>query len=1161
MTQSMNCSSIVKLLLFPLFVFGQSAFNSSVEIHSINPDSVSISIPLAKTFVISSTIRIKADSVSIFNFEYLHRTNSVNIRDIPAGATSISVTYQFLPAIPSPAYSLRSLISYRDTALTQKPGADFRRTELTMTELFGPELTKSGSINRGFYAGSNRDLTLTSGFRLQMVGKLSDDIDIVAALTDENTPIQPQGNTQTLQEIDNVFIEIRGRRYTATVGDFEYRSSAGEFFSVQRKLQGARLSAVYPSLLSGTNFTLTGATARGKFTTKQFPGIEEVQGPYRLTGKNNERNIIIIAGSEKVFVDGVLMVRGETNDYTIDYGSAEVTFTTRRMITGVSRITIDYEYSDRQYTRNIVGINASTAITNSLTLAANYFREGDDPDAPIDLILNDDDRSLLSRTGTNAATKTGVFEVGIDSNGIGRGNYLRIDTVVNSSAMQIYRFEPGTSGSIYNVAFSFVGQGNGEYNRQGVGRYVFVGMNTGQYSPIIAIPAPQLQQNISVQSRYMIGKIFSIDGEVASSSSDVNRFSSIGDNTNTGNAYKIFMKFTPGNLSIADIRVGTMDLSFYQRFTDSQYSTIDRLKDVEYGRKWGTDSIRTTTAVSEEIREGRISYFPFDSLNILGSIGTLERGDRYSSLRYDVGMDYRQVMYPSVSYYTERIVGESPSEDMYNDWFRHKGAAEYTYKSITGVMRIEEEQRSVTNIRGDSLLPASYQFKAYIPKISISGWHGVDAISEFEFRNDDAVSIGRLTRQSSSFTQSYSITLREINSFSFSSLITFRERTYRPEFQSTNTNSQTSLMRMQSRYRPFKSGIDIDAFYDVSTQRTAALERVFFKVRKGEGQYVWIDANNNGIVDLADESEFRPDRFDGEYIAIIVNSDVLRPIINLKASTRFRIIPSRIFERNDGLFQPFISAFSFETYVRIEERSTETDTRSIYLLNPHSLLRPSTTLYGLQFIQQDLLLFENKPDYSFRMRFNQRNGLSQFSSGLERNYSRERSLRMRFQIGNDLFNQTDLLAKDDNAISTSLLNPSRQISSIGIITDLSYKPALNVEIGIKLETSQSEDRPGSAPVMANFNGQSIRYIYGFQGNGQLRSELTREEVLLMNEPVGYRRPYELTSGREMGKQYLWMIASEYRIAGNIQFSLQYSGRTTTKFGIVHTGRMEVRAFF
>jgi hypothetical protein len=77
-----------------------------------------------------------------------------------------------------------------------------------------------------------------------------------------------------------------------------------------------------------------------------------VQGPYRLTGRNNERAIIIVPGSERVYIDGIEMVRGETNDYTIEYGNGEVFFTAQRLITSASRIVVDFEYSDRQYPRN-----------------------------------------------------------------------------------------------------------------------------------------------------------------------------------------------------------------------------------------------------------------------------------------------------------------------------------------------------------------------------------------------------------------------------------------------------------------------------------------------------------------------------------------------------------------------------------------------------------------------------------------------------------------------------------------------------------------------------------------------------------------------------------------------------------------------------------------
>jgi hypothetical protein len=85
--------------------------------------------------------------------------------------------------------------------------------------IFGKNMQRSGSITRGFTVGTTRDFTLSSGLRLQLSGKLSEDLEIVAALTDENTPIQPEGNTEKLDEIDKVFIEVRHPNAVGTFGD------------------------------------------------------------------------------------------------------------------------------------------------------------------------------------------------------------------------------------------------------------------------------------------------------------------------------------------------------------------------------------------------------------------------------------------------------------------------------------------------------------------------------------------------------------------------------------------------------------------------------------------------------------------------------------------------------------------------------------------------------------------------------------------------------------------------------------------------------------------------------------------------------------------------------------------------------------------------------
>ena len=110
---------------------------------------------------------------------------------------------------------------------------------------------------------------------------------------------------------------------------------------------------------------------------------------------------------------------------------------------------------------------------------------------------------------------------------------------------------------------------------------------------------------------------------------------------------------------------------------------------------------------------------------------------------------------------------------------------------------------------------------------------------------------------------------------------------------------------------------------------------------------------------------------------------------------------------------------------------------------------------------------------------------------------------------------------------------------------------------------QTTDLANNERAVSDVNEQALRIVYAFPGKGQLRAEITREEVVLSEmssdpQPV---YPYEFTQGRAFGRNYLWTVNVDYRLTQNIQFTLHYNGRSESGRNPIHVARAEARAFF
>lgn len=1159
----MNKTSIVFTFLFIVsgFLSGNKIFSQVNSNYKIVTDTILVNFQnryyFKSTNVIpnSEIIRLRDKTISRNEYKIIYSAGEFTLSDSLSYSIfdTLFVTYNSIRLNLFKEYKKRELIvkydeKSRDSIKTIQ--SDSRL--LSADYFFGNQLEKSGTLIRGFTVGTNKDFTLQSGLRLQLSGKLSDEIEIVAALTDENSPIQPEGNTERLDELDKVFIQIKHKNASGTFGDYDLNRRSGEFGKINRKLQGLLGEFMFDDINGYTAF----ASSKGKFNTNKLSGLDGVQGPYRLSGINSEKNIIIIAGSEKVFLDGEEMKRGENKDYIIDYSNSTITFTPNKLITSASRINVDFEYTDRRFERTLISSGTDlNIIDKKLSLQFQFLREGDNQDAPIDISLSEEDKNILSSAGDDRykAVKSGVTLAQPDSLGNIKGIYEKRDTVIQGDNVTYYIYNPGSSNSIYNISFTYVGEGIGDYVKQSLGYYTYTGKGSGSYLPIVFLPLPELKQFGNLVLNYSpYDKIF-ISVEVAGSSYDANRFSPLNDDDNLGYARNILFRVDPQQITIGDLNFGKIGFSYKDRFTEKRFKSVDRFNEVEFERNYNT--ISQNTEQNEILREASLKMIPSDFITINSSYGLLKRGNLFSSSRYNNSLVVGDNKDYSVTYNLD--IADAKSNSSKSFWVRQRANAFYTVWKLKPGIEFLSEKKTDKLINNNLLVSGSLKYDEFNPYVDLIAVNGFNAGFKLTFREDYLPINGILERESKSVGQSYEMNFNAIQEVNSNIKITIREKKYSDIYKKAGQlNNQTILVRSQSRFQFWQRKLNGDLYYEVSTQKTAKLEKVFVKVQKGTGQYIYLgDLNNNGI---AEENEFQYSIYDGEFVLVTIPTDKLYPVIDLKTSTRWKVNLSDIFP-GEGILKSIFSPLSSETYIRIEENSEEENLKKIYLLNFSSFRNDKTTIRGSEYIQQDFFIFENSSELSFRLRFNQRKSLNQFSSGIEKGYNRERSMRIRFRMVQEITNQTDIVNQLDYLGAPLSSNRNRMIESNFVTSDFSYRPDRNIEIGFILKGGRSSDYYPKNPTIINSNGQVIRFNFSFIGNGRIRVELERNE-LTANTTENYI-PFELTSGNLIGKNYFWRANFDYRISSNLQSTASYDGRLQGGGRVINTARAEVRAYF
>ena len=283
-------------------------------------------------------------------------------------AIIVKITYRTLPfaikdVYKRDLYGERNASSNQSSAISsQQENSDLSGNLLAdglrqpmVSDSQTSQLEVSGSQTFGISVGSGRDVTPNQELRVNVEGNVSENISILALLSDQDLPIQPEGTTESIQDIDQKLVRITHPNMKGTLGDFEGSLGASEFIFFPRALEGVQVEGDFKW---GKFHLIPSAIPKGQSTSLVLRG-EEGRSEYRLTVDG--QYVIVKAGSEIVWLNGERMRRGENNDYVIrEYGDPIVEFNSKHLITSNDTIRIDFEYisEERAYQQNLYGLSS-----------------------------------------------------------------------------------------------------------------------------------------------------------------------------------------------------------------------------------------------------------------------------------------------------------------------------------------------------------------------------------------------------------------------------------------------------------------------------------------------------------------------------------------------------------------------------------------------------------------------------------------------------------------------------------------------------------------------------------------------------------------------------------------------------------------------------------
>jgi hypothetical protein len=460
----------------------------------------------------------------------------------------------------------------------------------------------------------------------------------------------------------------------------------------------------------------------------------------------------------------------------------------------------------------------------------------------------------------------------------------------------------------------------------------------------------------------------------------------------------------------------------------------------------------------------------------------------------------------------------------------------------------DNEQRDILT---DQLSSLSQRFKSAEVFYGVGDSIKVFAEVGYKHRVNDSLRMNSVEKVSSSNT--YYIKSKIIQN-AFTDLGVYINYRTLKSVDETIEDEQSLNSRVTFNKQLFAQIVQWNTVFETNSGSLPQQDFTYVKVEPGQGAFTWIDYNDNGVQEL-NEFEIAQFQDQGEYIRVLLPNQVFVKTHQNRLSQTLTINPQQ-WAVSESSTKQFWSNFYNQTSYLVDRKIKRED--SAFDLNPFA--DSDDNQLALNKSVRNVLFFNRgKQEYTTSYTFLTNTARTLLSIGFQESKLKSHQVNFNHKFAESwLLNLKSSLEKNES-LSENFATRNYKIEETRLQPKLSYLFNENARFDVFYQYTSKDNTIGDMETLLQ-NNFGVSFTY----NNAQKVALTGEVNFFDNTFEGNANTpvsYQILEGLQPGKNFTWTLLAQKKLTTFLDVNFNYFGRKTETSKTIHTGTIQLKAYF